>query len=132
MFQEFTEATDSCSRNAVSLMKTLSTYAQSNEKKRVDLPDDLNNPIFYENLVDIIDVLLENADKHLSRARNFQIQDVDAATLNVDKDKIMNTSSSNGTNSTEFVKPQLLFLSEIDNSRDRPFRPRLQKKYHFW
>ena len=129
MFQEFTEATDGCNRNAVSLMKTLSSYAQNNEKKRVDLPDDVNNPFFYENLVDIIDSLLENADKHLSRARNSQTQGVDAANLNVDKDKIMNTSFVNGD---EFVKPQLTFLSEIDNSRDRPFRPRLQKKYHCW
>ena len=132
MFKEFSEATESCSKKAVSLINSVATYAQTDEKKRIELPDDIENPLFYESIVDILDVLLDSADTHIKLARSgmqsppSKIQNLDVASIIADKDRIIKAPSNT------VPKPQLLFLDEIDNSRDRPFRPRLTKKYHFW
>jgi exosome complex exonuclease RRP6 len=42
----------------------------------------------------------------------------------VDKERLMQS------NVVQMEKPQRRFLSDIDNSRERPFRPRIKVKYH--
>ena len=132
MFQEFAEATDGCSKTTLALIKSISSYVQKDEKRRIDLPDDIENPLFYESIVDILDVLLDSADSHIKNARAGVVsprtngQTLDSASVTVDRHRIVQSSQ------LECPKPQLKFLEEIDNSRERPFRPRLIKKYHYW
>lgn len=132
MFQEFAEATDGCSKTTLALIKSISSYVQKDEKRRIDLPDDIENPLFYESIVDILDVLLDSADSHIKSARTgvqtprTDGQTLDGASITVDQKRIIQSSH------LECPKPQLDFLEDIDNTRERPFRPRLKAKYHHW
>lgn len=131
MFQEFAEATDGCSKTTLALIKSISSYVQKDEKRRIDLPDDIGNPLFYESIVDILDVLLDSADGHIKSARagvqspRSNSQTLDGASITVDQQRIVQSLH------LETKKPQLDFLDDIDNSRERPFRPRLITKYHY-
>ena len=132
MFQEFAEASDGCSKTTLALIKSISSYVQKDEKRRIDLPDDIENPLFYESIVDILDVLLDSADSHIKSARTgvqtprTDGQTLDGASITVDQRRITQSSHS------ECPKPQKAFLDDIDNTRERPFRPRLKVKYHHW
>ena len=123
-FPQFASLSEECSLGAAKLIKDLCEYVQPGV--RTDLPDDLLDPSLYSHIVDVIDKLLETADLRMDQvagkgdkfAKSIQL------TMAVDKDRLMQNSV------VEMQKPQLKFLSEIDNSRGRPFRPRITMKYH--
>lgn len=123
-FPQFASLSDECAEGAANLLKDLCDYVQPG--KRIELPDDLLDPSLYSHIVDVIDKLLETADLRMDQvagkgdkfAKSVQL------TMAVDKDRLMQA------NVLEMPKPQLKFLNEIDNSRERPFRPRIRMKYH--
>lgn len=105
------------------LLEKLLSFIQP--KSAIDLPDDLTDPCLYDYIVDIIDNLLENADIKLdSILGNKKISKPIQFSLKMDKERILHS------NTKDIPKPQLSFMTEIDNSRDRPFRPRLRVKPH--
>lgn len=104
-----------------SLIKNLIAFTSGNSL----LPDDLTDSSLYEHVVDMIDSLLETADLQLDEAsgETDPTKPIRLA-LTLDKDRILHSSAS------DIPKPQTLFQTEIDNSRERPFRPRLRTKPH--
>ena len=123
-FPQFSNLSEECADGAAKLLKDLCDYIQPG--KQIDLPDDLLDPSLYSHVVDVIDKLLETADLRMDQvsgkgdkfAKSVQL------TMAVDKDRLLQA------NVVQMPKPQLKFLSEIDNSRERPFRPRIIVKYH--
>lgn len=91
------------------------------------LPDDIRDPVLYEQIVDTIDTLLEGADKYLDGPKQSKLKASVNQTLSLDKDRIAVHSAK------DLRKPQLDFMTEIDNSRQNPFMPRIKTdsvKYH--
>jgi exosome complex exonuclease RRP6 len=86
-----------------------------------ELSPDLMESSLYEHVVDMIDMLLERASLNLDDEAGVapsvsSIRD----SLSFDRKRIFQE-----TNST-LKKPQLEFIADIDNSRIRPFYPRLK------
>ena len=123
-FPQFASLSEECAEEAAKIIKDLCDYVQPG--KHTELPDDLLDPSLYSHLVDVIDKLLETADLRMDQiagkgdkfAKSIQLS------MAVDKERLMQASV------VQMIKPQLKFLSDIDNSRDRPFRPRISTKYH--
>lgn len=92
------------------------------------LTDDLVDcSVLYDQVTEIIDLLLEGADQSLSRATmnsDTRLSSAVRQSLVLDKDRVLSEAGS------VLLKPQLMFLSDIDNSRNQPFRPRLRVKHH--
>lgn len=83
--------------------------------------------VLYDQVTEIIDLLLEGADQSLSRASmnaDTRLSSVVRQSLVLDKDRLLSEAGP------VLLKPQLMFLSDIDNSRNQPFRPRLRVKHH--
>lgn len=89
----------------------------------VDLSPDLMDASLYELVVEMIDMLLERASMNLEQEAGL-IPSVNAIrdTLLLDQQRIFQESNSS------LRKPQMDFLSDIDNSRSRPFYPKLRSK----
>lgn len=123
-FPQFSNLSEDCADGAAKLLKDLCDYIQPG--KQVDLPDDLLDPSLYSHVVDVIDKLLETADLRMDQAsgKGDKFAKSVQLTMAVDKDRLLQA------NVMQMPKPQLKFLSEIDNSRERPFRPRIVVKYH--
>ncbi len=91
------------------------------------LPEDIKDPVLYEQIVDAIDTLLEGADKYLDGPKQSKLKTSVNQTLSLDKDRIATHAVK------DLRKPQLDFMTEIDNSRQNPFMPRIKSdslKYH--
>jgi hypothetical protein len=123
-FPQFASLSEDCAEGAAKLIKDLCDYVQPG--KHTDLPDDLLDPSLYLHIVDVIDKLLETADIRIDQiaGKGDKFTKSIQLSMAVDKDRIMQN------NVLEMPKPQLLFLNDIDNSRDRAFRPRVDIKYH--
>jgi exosome complex exonuclease RRP6 len=90
---------------------------------RGSLSSDLMDASLYELVVDMIDMLLERANLNLDEIpSNMPNQTAIRETLAYDQKRIFQQTSSS------LKKPQLDFLSDIDNSRTRPFLPKLRTK----
>lgn len=124
MDPEFSNATKKITSLTKDMMETICNYVKPNEITR--LSDDMsNNSTLYDQIMDVVDLLLENADKSLNLAsKEKQLSTSVRQTLLVDKEKLLQE------NEIILLKPQLYFMNEIDNSRNQPFRPRLTIKYH--
>ena len=86
-----------------------------------------NDSSLYDTVVDLIDRLLETSDILLDSFEGKQsrvISENISIALSVDKDRIFRS------NSLDIPKPQLLFMTEIENSREHPFYPKIRFKPH--
>lgn len=121
-FEDFASLSERSSQAVVDVIKEIFKFIRPGES--FSTPDDLLDPSLYEHLVDMIDSLLENADLLLdeaSGARN-STSDPIRLSLTVDKDRLLRS------NVRDIPKPQTVFQTDIDNSRERPFKPRLKTK----
>ena len=116
-FKEFAGASEVASQAAASVLKSLLQFA--NPTLQVEIPDDLTDLAFFELVEDAIDALLDNVDIKIEAASGVMSSNSQSTLTNIG-------SLSDGT----MEKPQLKFYSDIDNSRERPFFPRLGEKYH--
>jgi exosome complex exonuclease RRP6 len=94
------------------------------KKNSICINDDFMEPSIYEHVVDMIDSLLLNADLKFDILKANDLSKSIKLSLDVDKTRILNSSASDNV-----PKPQLAFYSEIDNSRFRPFHPKLKIKH---
>jgi hypothetical protein len=86
-----------------------------------------NDSSLYDTVVDLIDRLLESSDILLDSFEGKQsrvISENISMALSVDKDRIFRS------NSLDIPKPQLRFMTEIENSREHPFYPKIRSKPH--
>lgn len=120
-FSEFKKETKNLSNDTTSLIQDISSMIQSSS---LDLPIDLMDSSLYEIVVEMIDMLLDRADIKLDGLieRDSKIVKTIQQSLNYDKERLFHETSLN------IRKPQLEFLSDIDNSYSRPFKPKLQIK----
>lgn len=123
-FANFANSSEDCADSAAKLLKDICDYVQPG--KSTELPDDLLDPSLYSHIVDVIDKLLETADLRMDQVAGKGDKFTKSIQLSmaVDKERLMQS------NVVQMEKPQLRFLSDIDNSRERPFRPRIKVKYH--
>ena len=124
-FGEFRLGMGDLSSNLVTQIQQICQVVQRSSDDTSAPPVDLADAALYDLVVDMIDVLLESADSKMTQLSGgdklaASIRD----TLKTDHDRVFAENSKN------MIKPQLEFLEEIDNSRRRPFRPRLNMKPH--
>jgi hypothetical protein len=124
-FGEFRLGMGDLSSNLAEQIQQICQVVQPSDDSST-LPIDLADAALYDLVVDMIDILLESADSKMDQMAGggerlaSSIRD----TLKTDQDRIFVEKCK------DMVKPQLKFLEEIDNSRRRPFRPRLRTKSH--
>lgn len=130
-FAAFRNARDSTSSKSTQLMKQLLSYCNNKDgdaASATQLNEEEIDPYFYSQVVDVIDMLLERAERTLSRldADKFgqETSAVIQQSLLFDKERIIRE------NMKDIPKPQLPFLSTIDNRRDTVFQPKLSRKFH--
>jgi exosome complex exonuclease RRP6 len=127
-FGEFRLGMGDLSSHLSSQIQQLCQVVQRSSEDSSAPPIDLADAALYDLVVDMIDVLLESADSKMNQMSGGGDNDKLASsirdTLKTDQDRIF------ADNSKDMVKPQLKFLEDIDNSRRRPFRPRLRMKCH--
>ena len=130
-FAAFRNARDSTSSKSTQLMKQLLSYCNNKDgdaTSATQLNEQEIDPYFYSQVVDVIDMLLERAERTLSRldADKFgqETSAVIQQSLLFDKERIIRE------NMKDIPKPQLPFLSTIDNRRDTVFQPKLSRKFH--
>ena len=119
----FTSWSDECPENAAKILHDVYDFVESGGGQ-VNLPDDLLDPSLYAHVVHVIDKMLETADPYLEHVTNNGTKftkSVLQLSLAVDKERLLNA------NVTQIDKP---ILGDIDNSRERPFRPRIIHKPH--
>lgn len=96
--------------------------------RQISLPDDIRDPVLYEQIVDAIDTLLEGADKYLDGPKKeSKLKNSVNQSMSLDKGRLA------VQNIKDLRKPQTDFLSDIDNIRQNPFCPRIKSdkvKYH--
>jgi exosome complex exonuclease RRP6 len=105
------------------IQRIVSLVKPENETR---LPDDIKDPVLYEQIVDAIDTLLEGADKYLDGPRQSKLANTVNQTMSLDKNRLV-------AQVKDIPKPQLDFFSDIDNVRENPFCPRIKDdahKYH--
>ena len=124
MFPQFAALSEECATNAAKLILEVCKYVNP-DHEQVDLPSDLLDPSFYAHVVDVIDSLLETVDIRLDQATGKDSQFTSADSSTMDKDLKMHAHYA-----IDMPKPQLAFIGDIDNSRERPFRPRIVSKTH--
>jgi exosome complex exonuclease RRP6 len=102
---------------------------------RPDLPSlsaEVSDPYFYEQIVETIDALLDNADIVLngsatataSTSAQQMFSSLSKQSLLLNKERIIQE------NVKTMDKPQNAFLLDLDNSREQPFVPRILEKFH--
>jgi exosome complex exonuclease RRP6 len=95
------------------------------EMKVEGIAGDVSDPYFYDQLVETIDVLLDNAEKVLNGSTSGSISSSIKQSLVLDKERAILE------NVKSIPKPQNDFKNEkIDNYRENPFVPKLKQKYH--
>lgn len=92
----------------------------------LQLPDDLSDPMLYEQIVDVIDSLLEGADRSMEgmKSKDSRISNSVSQTLAVDKQRLLQQ------NVKEMDKPQIDFGDDYSNLRQTPFKPKVGVKFH--
>ncbi|KAJ1439383.1 ribonuclease H-like domain-containing protein [Ochromonadaceae sp. CCMP2298] len=124
LYPEFLTANRNAAKGTMALIQRICDSVKSEEGVR--LPDDMADPALYEQIVDVIDSLLQGADQYLDArdGRKGKLSASVGQSMGLDKARLLKESLAS------LPKPQLKFQAEIDNSRKRPFRPRLEEKYH--
>lgn len=123
MDADFRKASEEVSKTTRGLIRQLCGYV--NPDAEMNMPDDLSQAALYEQVVDVIDTLLEGADKYLGGGpKASKLPSTVNQTLLLDKNRVLRQ------NIKDLRKPQLDFFTEIDNRRNTPFKPRLTKKFH--
>jgi exosome complex exonuclease RRP6 len=133
----FREISNKCSEEICHLLLSLCNFVRPGSDSDDVMNDvvtagNLGNvldPSLYEHVADMVSFLLEGADTQMLRGSSDPDAQTAASknlklTLAVDKERLLRG------NTLDMTKPQLAFLSTIDNSRYRPFRPRLRSKPH--
>jgi exosome complex exonuclease RRP6 len=138
-FKEFSSLNKSLSSSTSTLIHEILQFVATGENRsrsNVALSDDLTDSALYDQVVDAIDILLDQADQHLENidknilegyndeSRKRTIGKNMKTSLMMDKQRILTSNVAN------IPKPQERFYADIDNSRDRPFKPKLKEK--FW
>jgi exosome complex exonuclease RRP6 len=146
--KEFSSLSRDCTKQIINLIKLVSSHIQSNHdftkqlkkigEKGAESIEDLfdSDSDLYESFKELIEKLFENTDLLIDEAQGngayLQLQkeipgQINSPILTLPPSTSSHTTLINNTNN-DIIKPQLKFLHEIDNSRDRPFRPRLKTK----
>lgn len=124
-FGEFRDGMGDLSSNLIGQIQQICQVVQRSSDDTSAPPIDLSDAALYDLVVDMIDVLLESVDSKMSQmSGGDKLTSSIRDTLQTDHDRIFADNCKN------MLKPQLKFLEEIDNSRRRPFRPRLRMKPH--
>lgn len=119
---------------ASSLIQKIANYCKTEHS--IQLPDNYSDPLFYEKIVEIVEVLVEKADDNLRKIRKDEL-DRDNQGSDRKISELVTQSLLNDherliqSHIVHLEKPQLKFHQDIDNSRNNPFKPKLLKKYHF-
>lgn len=116
-FEDFRQAREEASDEAGKLIVDILGYCDSSEKdsnkRSFSMSDDLADPYFYDQIVETINSLLDQADIALEKKKPI------ISSLRVDKEKIIMENVKN------IEKPQLTFYGDIDNSRRTIFKPKM-------
>mmetsp|Transcript_3801 Transcript_3801/g.5902 ORF Transcript_3801/g.5902 Transcript_3801/m.5902 type:complete len:992 (-) Transcript_3801:88-3063(-) len=125
-FPQFISSTEKLSEYMKTIIQQINERIQSCNAHVMDISTDLMDSSLYELIVDMIDMLVENADTQMGEDNEeiHKLSSLIKESLIVDRDRILRESTC------DIPKPQLMFRKEIDNSRNRPFRPRLLTKPH--
>lgn len=123
IFEKFADASAGSSEDISALLLKICEW--SLPEKRFAFSEDITEPRFYEQITDVIDILLARADVLMdgtSQGSKLAAAVRDATSL--DKQRILDKIDDNTP------KPQIVykFLEDIDNSRSRAFHPRLGKE----
>jgi exosome complex exonuclease RRP6 len=126
-FTEFRNKRVEISKLVHQSLLSLANYAngvrkKKNIKEKSSLNDisDITSTVFYEQISEIIDSLLDKSDISLHKSAGSTSH----VGISSSKDAIIRD------NVKEMVKPQLAFLFDIDNSRESSFRPKFKIKYN--
>jgi exosome complex exonuclease RRP6 len=117
--KEFREGAENAKRSTMDLMRGLCQFADPCCR----ISDDMEDSVLYDQVVDVIDSLLETADRLMGENKGSKVADNVAQSLALDRQRLVAQGS-------ELPKPQLSFMHEIDNDRMTPFRPRVVEKYY--
>lgn len=98
------------------------------EMRAEGISGDVSDPYFYDQLVETIDVLLDNAEKVLNSSSSSSSSGAFSASAK--QSLVLDKERTILENVKSIPKPQDAFLHEIDNQRENPFKPRLKQKYH--
>jgi exosome complex exonuclease RRP6 len=119
----FTDSSAQATTKLSDIIRAISEFVKSTAL----IPDDISESAVYDMVVDLIDGLLESSDAQLDSIEGKKARAVSgnvSLSLALDKDRLLQTTS------LDIPKPQLKFLTEIENSRENPFRPKLRSKPH--
>lgn len=132
-FYEYANDIEACKGHIYKILNDISRFVDS--ENHLPLSDDMVDSAVYEHIVDLVDKLLEDADLRLEDLEHKpankynngdKVSKASAAasmSMVLDKDRLIQQHA-------DIEKPQEAFLSDIDNSRDRAFKPRLSSKPH--
>lgn len=127
MAPEFKKTSKKIGNETIGLIDKVCALVNPGGKLR--LPDDMGDPLLYEQIVDVIDALLEGADRSMegTKSKESRVSNAVNQTLSLDKQRVLQQ------NSKEIEQPQKAFWGEICNFRHVPFKPRMKEqkdKYH--
>lgn len=124
MAPEFKKATKKIGNETLGLISKVCGLVNPDVKLR--LPDDIGDPILYEQIVDVIDALLEGADRSMEgmKSKESRISNAVSQTLMLDKQRVLQQ------NVKVMRKPQEDFAGDYCNFRHVAFQPKLKEKYH--
>lgn len=134
---EFSNKLDSCKNDIKNLISNITqfinqdksnashSYGMTSSKLHANLlSDDLaNDESVYDHVIDLVDKLLEDANLFMDDASGLKksnLSKISSLSMSLNKDRILQQQSN-------IDKP---CFKDIDNSRERAFRPRLLTKYN--
>jgi ribonuclease D len=117
-----------CKLKMYEILNDISRFVD--DKTHRHLSDDLHDSVIYDHVIDLVDKLLDDADLRLEELSGQNHASKLASSISmsmaVDQDRLLHEQVVNNL----IDKPQLQFYTEIDNSRERAFKPRLTSKPH--
>lgn len=119
MTKSYRDSASTAKKNTIDLIRDICKFVDPERR----ISDDMEESVLYDQVVDVIDSLLESADRLMSESKPSKVTETVGQALALDKQRII-------AQSAQIPKPQNAFLHEIDNDRMNPFRPRLAEKYH--
>ena len=129
-FRDFVRVTNDTTVSAGEMIQNL--LGLVNASKSAPLPGGLLDPALYDQIVDTIDMLLDDADRKFEiagetsgQASKIKVADSVRSTLAADKNRLLHGTA------LEIKKPQHNFDQDIYNFRDKPFAPKLKEKFHY-
>ena len=125
-FEEFRRGMGDLSVDLLEQIQKICHVVQRSSEEAVAPHVDLEDAALYDLVVDMIDILLESAESKMNQVsgETKELASSIKDSLKTDKDNIFANKSK------DIAKPQLQFFDDIDNSRRRPFYPRLKTKPH--